>query len=491
MAASQKFLVMLVLQTGVVMWTIAMFLRSMILVSAIVGSLPAQILSEVRPSPQQLAWQDLEIGVLIHFGPNTFMDREWGDGTADPEVFNPAQLDPEQWVRAAKSAGAKYLIMVAKHHDGFCLWPSILTSYSVANSPWRGGRGDLVRDVESATRKHGLKLGLYLSPWDRHEPSYRDNQEYDRYYVKQLEELVTRYGEITEFWLDGAGSEGHVYDFDRYVTELRTFQPNTLVFADVGFLKYGDIRWVGNESGLALEENWNVIDRLGYQRYRPAEADTPLRRDHWFWHPDDEKSLKSLEDLLDTYHKTVGRGAQLVLGLAPDKRGLLPTSDESRLREFGEALTRVYANNLARLNWHVQGFEEALDGDPDTFWSAPVEARHATIDVVFQKPVAFDRTVTMEWLNEGQVIQKYAVEALVGEKWGQLHVGGSVGHKKIDIFPLTTATRVRLRILSSSGTPRIREFQIYNGATFNSSELRMSRDAPNYRPMSISLVAGR
>jgi len=446
-----------------------MFLRSIILLGVMFSPLQAQSVSEVKPSPQQVAWQDLEIGVLIHFGPNTFMDREWGDGTADPEVFNPTQLDPEQWVLAAKSAGAKYLIMVAKHHDGFCLWPSAHTSYSVAKSPWKGGTGDLVREVEAATRKHGLRFGVYLSPWDRHELSYRDSKQYDQYYVKQLEELVTKYGEITEFWLDGAGSEGHVYDFDRYVKELRTYQPNTLVFADVGFLKYGDIRWVGNESGLALEENWNVIDRLGYLRYRPAEADTPLRKDHWFWHPNDEKSLKSLDQLLDTYHKTVGRGAQLVLGLAPDNRGLLPGSDEARLREFGEELARIYHNNLARLNWHVRGFEEALDGDPDTFWSAPVDARHASIDVVFQKPVTFDRTVTMEWLNEGQVVQKYAIEALVGGEWKRLHAGSSIGHKKVDIFPPTSATRVRLRVLSSSSTPRIREFQIYNGGSPSSS----------------------
>jgi alpha-L-fucosidase len=231
--------------------------------------LAAQNFSDLRPSPQQVAWQDLEIGVLIHFGPNSFMDREWGDGTADPRVFNPPQLDAAHWVAAAKSAGARYLVLVAKHHDGFCLWPTAQTDYSVKASPWRSGQGDLVREVSEAARRAGLQFGIYLSPWDRHEPRYKSNSAYDDYYREELTELVTRYGELAEFWLDGAGSEGHVYDFDSYVRVLRTYQPNALIFADVGFLRYADIRWVGNESGLAPETNWNVVDRLGYLRWRP------------------------------------------------------------------------------------------------------------------------------------------------------------------------------------------------------------------------------
>lgn len=295
----------------------------------------------IKPSPQQVAWQDLEIGVLIHFGPNTFMDREWGDGTADPKIFSPLQLDAEQWAMAAKASGARYLVMVAKHHDGFCLWPSRHTDYSIKSSPWRGGKGDLVREVADACHRQGLKFGIYLSPWDRHEPSYRDNKAYDRYYEAQVLELATGYGEVVEFWLDGAGSEGHVYDFESYAGTLRTFQPNTLFFAGVGFLPWADIRWVGNEDGSAFEDNWNVIDLRGHLRWRPAEADTPLREGHWFWHPNDEKSLKPLDKLLDVYHKSVGRGAQLVLGLAPDNRGLMPDADVAHLREFGDAIGRI------------------------------------------------------------------------------------------------------------------------------------------------------
>ena len=222
----------------------------------------AQNFADVRPSPQQLSWQDLEIGVLVHFGPNTWMNREWGDGTADPAIFNPQQFDPDQWARAAKAAGAKYLVMVSKHHDGFCLFPSGETKYGVASSPWRNGKGDVVKEVEQAVRKNGLRFGVYLSPWDRHEPKYKDLAAYDKYYAHQVTELASRYGELTEFWLDGAGSEGHVYDFTNYIRTLRTYQPNTSIFADVGLLPYADIRWVGNESGLANEENWKTISKL-------------------------------------------------------------------------------------------------------------------------------------------------------------------------------------------------------------------------------------
>jgi alpha-L-fucosidase len=411
---------------------------------AFAAVLAAQNAADLKPSPQQAAWQDLEIGALIHFGPNTFMDREWGDGRADPQVFNPTALDAGQWVAAAKSAGAQYIVLVAKHHDGFCLWPTAETAYSVKASPWRNGHGDLVREVSEAAHRQGLRFGVYLSPWDRHEPRYKNNAAYDEYYRRELTELATRYGELTEFWLDGAGSEGHVYDFDSYVKTLRTYQPNTLLFADVGFLQYGDIRWVGNESGFASEDNWNVVDRLGYLRWRPAEADTPLRTDHWFWHPNDEKSLKTLAQLVETYHKTVGRGAQLMIGLAPDSHGLLPESDVARLREFGDEIRRIYRDDR--------------DG-PDMSWQS-AEA----LEIRTAEPMSFDRAVMMERLSGGQRVERYVVEAWDGRQWKTLSAGTSIGHKKIDLFPRTTANRVRLRIMDASAAPQIRRFRLYDGS---------------------------
>ena len=398
-----------------------------------------QNFADIRPSPQQLAWQELEIGVLVHFGPNTFMNREWGDGTADPAVFNLTQLDADQWVRAARAAGAKYLILVAKHHDGFCLWPSRHTDYSVRRSPWKNGQGDVVREVEQACRRHGLAFGIYLSPWDRHDPRYADNKKYDDYYVAQMTELATQYGPLVEFWLDGAGSEGHVYDFVRYVRTMRTYQPNALLFASLDFMPYGDIRWVGNESGLAHEENWNVVDNYGIVRWRPAEADTPLRHGHWFWHPDSEKRLKSLDELMDIYHKTVGRGAQLVLGIAPDNRGLLPEPDVKRLEEFGAEIRRIYGRPAG-----------VPDGpDPSVVW--------------FREPRRVDRVVLQEDLAHGQMVRRFRVEAQTGGQWREVARGTTIGHKRILIFDPLEAAALRVMIEASLGPVHLKPMAVYLG----------------------------
>jgi len=423
----------------------------------------AQSSPDVKPAPYQTAWQDLEFGVIIHFSTNTFLDREWGDGTADPKVFNPTAFDPEQWMKAVRDSGAKYVVLVAKHHDGFCLWPTEQTEYSIKKSPWKEGKGDVVGEVAKAARKYGLKFGVYLSPWDRHEPKYADSAAYDKYYLAELEELVTRYGDLTEFWLDGAGSAGHVYDFQKIMETLRTYQPNTVVFADTGLFEYGDARWVGTESGRVGYENWNVIDRHGYLRWRPVEADTPLRDLHWFWHPNDEKSVKSMDELMTMYEQTVGRGAQLMLGLAPDNRGLLPDSDVARLKEFGDAVRKRYGTNLVRTHtFEPVELEAAMDDNPDTFWTAPVGSHHSILEATFVKPITFDRAVTMEWLNDGQKVQKYAIEALTGGKWTTIASGEAIGHKKIDAFAPVTASRVRLNILSSTSEASIREFQLYS-----------------------------
>jgi alpha-L-fucosidase len=435
-------------------------LLSFLLIFLIRGT--AQNFVDVKPTPQQVEWQDLEMGAIIHFGTNTFLDREWGDGTADPKVFNPSQFDPEQWIQALQSAGIKYVIFVAKHHDGFCLWPTAQTDYSVKNSPWENGQGDVVRRVEQAARKFGLKFGVYLSPWDRHEPRYKNSAEYYQYYAAELDELAQNYGELEEFWLDGAGSGGHAYNFPRIIEELRTYQPNTLVFADVGLFEYGDIRWVGNEQGTISYENWNVIDRHGYLRWRPVEADTPLHKEHWFWHPNDEASLKSVAELMTIYEQSVGHGGQLVLGIAPDRRALLPDADVERLKEFGAAIRERYGSNLATNHIHTTANEElALDGNPDTFWSAPAGSHHSSLEVKFDKPMTFNHALTMEWLNDGQHIQQYAIEIEKDRKWIQIARGQAIGHKKIDSFNPVTASRVRLNILSSSSEARIREFRLF------------------------------
>lgn len=431
------------------------------------GAASAQSFAEVQPSPQQTHWQDLEFGVIVHFGTNTFLDREWGDGTADPAVFNPDHVDPGQWARAVRAAGARYLVLVAKHHDGFALWPTGQSDYSVKRSPWMGGRGDLVRLTEQAVRKEGLEFGVYLSPWDRHDKRYSDAAAYDKFYVAQLGELVQSYGPLVEWWLDGAGSAGHVYDFKKYIEELRTYQPNAMVFADVALFDYGDIRWVGQEDGHIRGENWNVIDRHGDLRWRPVEVDTPLHTLQWFWHPDSDQTLKSVDELVDIWENSVGLGGQLMLGIAPNRHGLLPDADVTRLKAFGAALQARYGanSNLARRHADTDSnTAAALDSDDDTFWSAPEGSHQATLEVNLTAPVTVDRALTKEWLNLGQQVQKYSIEAWTNGAWKTLARAEAIGHMKIDRFPPVTTSKLRLRILSSAGTARIREFQLFNVA---------------------------
>ena len=316
--------------------------------------------------------------------------------------------------------------------------------------------------VERAARKFGLKFGVYLSPWDRHEPRYNNAAEYDKYYMAELDELAQNYGDLAEFWLDGAGSAGHVYNFARIIEELRTYQPNTLVFADTGLFEYGDIRWAGNEDGKIPYENWNAIDRHGFLRWRPVEADTPLHKKHWFWHANDEATLATVAELMATYENSVGRGGQLMLGLAPDKRGLLPDADVKRLEEFGAVVRKRYATNLmTKERMRSAATEAALDGDPHTFWSAPAGSHHAILEADFAKPVTFDRAMTMEWLNDGQHIEHYRIEVWDGKSWKAVAEGHAIGHKRIDSFAAVSASRVRLNILASSAEAHVREFQVF------------------------------
>lgn len=445
----------------------ARFLLGVIVFSSLCSNSSfAQNFVDIKPTPQQVEWQDLEFGVLIHFGTNTYLDREWGDGTASPQVFNPTEFDADQWMRAIKAAGARYVVLVAKHHDGFCLWPTGQTDYSVKASPWRNGNGDVVREVSTAARKFGLKFGVYLSPWDRHEPKYANSAEYDNYYIAELDELTSQYGDLVEFWLDGAGSAGHTYNFPRIIENLRVQQPNALVFADAALFEYGDIRWAGNEDGTIPYENWNVLDRHGYLRWRPVEADTPLHKQHWFWHPNDENTLKTVGELVTTYDASVGHGGQLMLGLAPDRRGLLPDADVKRLEEFGAEIRARYSHDLIAAE-HIRNAatEAAFDGDPDSFWSAPQGSHHAILEADLRHPTTFDHTLVMEWLNDGQHIEHYRIEAWDGSTWKNVVEGYAVGHKKIDSFPPVTASRIRLNILSSTAEAHIREFEAFRIGT--------------------------
>ena len=366
--------------------------------SALDPLLQAQLdrrLVQVVPSPRQLALQEMGFYAFVHFTINTFTDREWGDGTESPALFNPARFDADQWVAAIRAAGMKALILTCKHHDGFCLWPSRHTRHSVAASPWRGGQGDVVAEVAAACRRGGIAFGIYLSPWDRHEPCYGSGKPYDDFFIAQLTELLTGYGEICSVWFDGACGEGpngkkQYYDWERYYQTIRTLQPNACIH-----VCGPDIRWCGNEAGDTREAEWSVVPRrtadtekiaaasqqqddaafrlrtiraqdrdLGSRAlladepvliWYPAEVNTSIRPG-WFWHAAEDEQIRPLEKLIDIYEKSVGGNATFLLNIPPTSEGLFHPNDVARLQQLGDYIRASYSSNQAE--------EAALTADP-------------------------------------------------------------------------------------------------------------------------------
>ncbi|MCP1412238.1 alpha-L-fucosidase [Paenarthrobacter sp. A20] len=398
-------------------------------------------MTQVMPTPAQLRWQQLEFGAFIHFGINTFAGKEWSDGSIPASTFNPSELDAGSWVRVAKEAGARYLVLTAKHHDGFCLWPTTTTDYSVASSPWRGGKGDVVRDVAEACAEQGIGLGLYLSPWDRNADCYSDSAAYDDFYLQQLTELCTGYGPLMELWFDGAGSVGREYDWDRIIAVVKEHQPEAMIFN----MGQPTIRWVGNENGLALDPVNYVVDRtsdtqytdsssgLGTAHYLPPECDVSIRRG-WFWHPDDE--VKSTGHLLAIYYQSVGMGANLLLNLPPDTRGLIPDEDVRRLREWTAELDR-------RLSGAVEATVEHHDGG-------------ATLS--FPAAVTFNHLELVEDLSSGQRITHHVVS---GDD-SKLVEGKTVGNRRIHQLPVVTAKRLHVKLSGEGGS--MASARVYTGA---------------------------
>lgn len=428
----------------------------------------------VKPTPQQLAWQEAELTMFLHFGVNTFTDREWGDGKENPEIFNPVNLDTPQWVQVAREAGFKYMILTAKHHDGFCLWPSKYTEHSVKNSPWKNGKGDVVRELSNACKEAGMKLGIYLSPWDRHESSYGNSPVYNEYFKNQLTELLTNYGEISEVWFDGACGEGpngkkQVYDWQGYYQVVRRLQPNALI-AICG----PDIRWVGNEDGIARETEWSIQDANPQMHpeakgkvWYPAECDVSIRPG-WFWHKDQDAKVKSLEHLLDIYYKSVGRNSVLLLNVPPNNLGLIADSDVQRLREFRDVLDKTFAINFAKgkiasADNAKEGYpaSNAVDGNPDTYWATEDEKTTGTLEVDLETPVRFNVSMIQEYIPLSQRVEAYSIQAWDGQGWKAIVQGTTIGHKKLDRFQDITTNKVRLNIQKSLAPPLIRTFGLY------------------------------
>jgi alpha-L-fucosidase len=423
--------------------------------------------SRPRPSAPQLAWQRDELALFLHVGINTFTNREWGDGTERPALFNPTSLDVRQWSRTARDAGFKAMILTAKHHDGFCLWPTRTTKHSVASSPWRGGPGDLVREFVDACRADGLGAGLYLSPWDRNHPAYGDSPRYNDVYSDQLTELLTNYGPLVEVWFDGANGEGpngrrQEYDWPRTFGLVRQLQPNAVIFSDAG----PDVRWCGNESGFAGDPNWSAVDPAivkvpgmsgphiirALQHgdpmgtvWRPAEADTSIRPG-WFYHPAEDGKVKSVDRLMEIYVRSVGRNSKLLLNVPPTPAGLLHDTDLARLREFADRRRRLFEEDLAArqtVSWARTG----------------PTARVAELEL--DRPRSVSATRLEESIDRGQSVGRYVLSGSTGGDWQVLSSGTTIGLARIDRFSPTMVRRVRLEIEEVVGLAGAVEIRLY------------------------------
>jgi alpha-L-fucosidase len=456
------------------------------------------------PSERQLAWHQLEYYAFVHFNMNTFTNREWGLGSEKPEQFNPTALDCRQWARICKAAGIKGIILTAKHHDGFCLWPSAYTEHSVKNSPWKGGKGDVVRELSEACREYGLRMGIYLSPWDRNHADY-GKPEYIICYRNQLKELLTNYGDIFEVWFDGAnGGTGWYgganeerridrttyYDWPNTIQIVRELQPGAVMFSDGG----PDIRWVGNEQGWARPTNWcllkkkdfapGVVDDIEHLRsgqeegtdWLPAEVDVSIRPG-WFYHPAEDTLVKPLNQLLDIYYNSVGRNASMLLNIPPDSRGLIHPADSARLMELAAALKSDFETDIAfgrkteasNIRGKARKFGPSMvnDHDPQTFWATDDSVRQATLTLFWDRPLTFNRFLVREYIPLGQRVRKFRLEVQMDGNWKTLAAETTIGNKRILRFPDVTSSRLRFTIEDAKACPVISDVKVFKAEEVN------------------------
>ncbi|MBC6997273.1 alpha-L-fucosidase [Cytophaga sp. FL35] len=454
------------------------------------------------PSERQLAWHDLEYYAFVHFNMNTFTDMEWGLGGESPETFNPTELDVRQWARIAKEAGMKGIIITAKHHDGFCLWPTKTTEHSVKNSPWKDGKGDLVKDLSEACEEFGLKFGVYLSPWDRNDADY-GKPEYVARYHEQLRELLTNYGEVFEVWFDGAnGGTGYYgganeerkidnktyYEWDKVTEIVRELQPNAVIFSDGG----PDIRWVGTEEGFANETNWSIMRRdeiyPGWPRYKelrsghqdgthwlPAEVNTSIRPG-WYYHPREDHQVKSLARLVQTYYESIGRNGSFLLNLPVDTRGLVHETDEKQLLALKKQIDKDFATELAkgvtvtatdvRGNSDSYMAENVNDGDENSYWATNEGVTNASLTFEFKEPTEVNRILIQEYIPLGQRVIKFSVEAEVDGVWQKIDEQTTIGNKRILRFDTVKASKLRVDFLESKGPLVINNIELYRAPNF-------------------------
>jgi alpha-L-fucosidase len=447
------------------------------------------------PSERQLAWHEMEYYMFVHFTVNTFTDKEWGYGDEKESVFNPTELDCRQWAKVAKDAGMKGIIITAKHHDGFCLWPSEFTDHSVKNSIWKDGKGDVLRSLRQACDEFGLKFGVYLSPWDRNS-KYYGTPEYITYYRNQLHELLTNYGDVFEVWFDGAnGGDGYYggaretrkidnkvyYDWANSYQIVRKLQPEAVMFSDVG----PDVRWVGNERGIGSLTNWSLlkIDEMylggsysailgeGHEDAKywvPAEVDVSIRPG-WFYHQKQDSLVRSPENLMELYYSSVGRNSNLLLNVPPDRRGLLHENDVNSLLAFSELRKKEFENELAKgkkvtaTSVRGKGFEASNvnDGNPETYWAANDLQTTGDIIINFDSETEVNRILLQEYIKLGQRVQKFSLSAFINGEWIPVIDGTTIGHKVIRKFPVIKTDKIKLTISKSKACPVISNFELY------------------------------
>jgi alpha-L-fucosidase len=446
--------------------------------------------ARVVPHQRQLEWQQLEMTAFLHFSVNTFTDREWGAGDESPALFNPVSLDTDQWVRVLQEAGMKMVIITAKHHDGFCLWPTKTTSHSVASSPWKEGKGDVIRELKDACDKYGMKFGVYLSPWDRNAESYGNSPAYNRFYMEQLTELLTWYGKVDEVWFDGANGEGpdgrtQIYDWQAFYDLIRKLQPDA-VTAIMG----EDVRWVGTESGYGRETEWSVtalapggtteslaineslgidamsrdlgsselLQKAGSVYWYPAEVDVSIRPG-WFWHASQDSLVKDVEKLIDIYFSSVGRNAVLLLNVPPDNRGLIHENDIRSLLGMRAWLDDLYGTDLLKGSRpYGRGASNATDGDNTTSWSPKRSYVASFVPAIVAR---FDVAMLQEDITRGQRVEKFVIEARSDNQWDTIATGTTIGYKRLLRFPPVKADEIRLSITSSRAMPHISTFALF------------------------------
>jgi alpha-L-fucosidase len=443
------------------------------------------------PTADQLAWQKMEYYMFVHFGPNTFTNVEWGNGKEDPRVFNPTDLGCRQWVATAKAAGMKGIIITAKHHDGFCLWPSQYSTHTVRESPWKDGKGDVLKELSQACREGGLKFGVYLSPWDQNHPTY-GTLEYNQLFANTLTEVLTGYGDVFEQWFDGANGEGadgkkQAYDWELFHQTVYKNQPHAVIFSDVG----PGCRWIGNEQGYAGETNWSRLNITGFEpglnapptdvlnngneqgeAWVPGEADVSIRPG-WFYSPSTDDKQKTLNQLVDIYYASVGHNSNLLLNVPPDRRGHIHPNDSIRLIEFNRVITESFKTNLLkgaivkadsyRGNSSRFAAERLLDGDYDSYWATEDSVLTASVELDLKKEQTSNRLILQEYIPLGQRVAQFNVEYWDGKagNWKPLAEATTIGYKRILCFPLITAQRFRINILRSLACPVLNNLELY------------------------------